>query len=414
MRKMTFLLLVTTLLGVSAAALAGEKVQVDNVLHIKNGMTPAQGNRVVALDEVWRVGGDDGEDFFGMISQVCVGDDGLVYLLDTRLSEVPVYSADGERVNTLSREGEGPGETRTPSNLLFMPDGSLGLVQVFPGRIVKIQTDGTPAGEFQPGSADPTKGGFLTMFDCVANGENLVVAAESIKSAGPAAQDRTNYVASFDAEGNELVRFFEHTYQWDFTNFEYNEDGIGRVDFRRIAAGPDGRVYIATERNRYEIKVYLPDGTVERVIEREYAHYERTDEEYNRIKSITEGQMGRIPNARVVISRTDPDVGGLRFGPDGNLWVSTSRSGRDQPEGIMATWDVFTPDGEFVETVSAACEGDGTNDLLIWTADGAAVQVTGFVEAMRALQSGGSGGEDDDDDGEDAEPMEVVYWKIRG
>ena len=62
--------------------------------------------------------------------------------------------------------------------------------------------------------------------------------------------------------------------------------------------------------------------------------------------------------------------------------------------------------------MSAKCEGDGENDILIWTPDGNAVLVTGFVEAMQALQSRGAGG-GEDDDGE-AAPMEVVYLKVAG
>jgi len=412
MRKLMTLCLVVGLATAATSAVAGESVQVDGVTHIRNGSEPAQGNRVVHLEEQWRVGGEDGEDFFGMISQVCIGPEGLIYLLDTRLSEVPVYSTDGDRVTTLSREGEGPGETRTPANLLFMPDGSLGLVQVFPGKIIKVQTDGTPAGVFTPGGNDPTKGGFMMMYDCVANGDELLVAGESISQAGPTAQDRTNFVASYGDQGQELVRYFEMTNHWDFTNFEFNEDTNSPVTYRRMTAGADGRVYIAPARNQYVINVYNQDGSLERVIEREYEHWQRTEKEYNAIKTSVEGQMGQIPNAKIVISKTEPDIGGLIFGPDGNLWVGTSRSGRQQPEGIMATWDVFTPDGDFIETVSAACAGDGTEDILIWTNNGAAVQVTGFTEAMRTLQNrGGSAGEDDD---EEAAPMEVVYFKIAG
>jgi WD40 repeat protein len=398
---------------VAVPAQAGEEVKIDGTLHIMNSAVPANGNRVVQLEEVWRVGGDDGEDFFGMISQVRIGDDGMIYLLDTRLSEVPVYSRDGERVNTLSREGDGPGETRIPSNLLFMPDGTLGLVQVFPGKIIKVATDGTPAGTFQPGGGDPTQGGFLQMFDCVANGEDLVVTAEAISTGGPTAQDRSNYVASFDAEGKELVRYFENNYHWDFTNFEFNEDELDRINFRRVAAGPDGRLYVATARNSYVITVYNRDGSVDRVIEREFDHYKRTTEEFERVESIATAQLRQIPNAKIVISEIEPDIGALTFGPDGNLWVSTSRSGRGQPDGIMVTWDVFTPEGHFVETVSAAADGDGENDIIIWADQESAVMVTGFTEAARALNSGGAGAAGDDDE-EEAEPMEVVYLRVAG
>ncbi len=407
------LLLTLVVALLALPAVAGEEITMDGVKHIMNTAVPANGNRAVELEEVWRVGGDDGEDFFGMISQVRVGDDGLIYLLDTRLSEVPVYSPDGERVSTLSREGDGPGETRIPSNMLFMPDGSLGLVQVFPGKVIKVQLDGTPAGNFQPGGGDPTQGGFLQMFDCNANGEDVIVTAEAISQGGPTGQDRSNFVASFDAEGKELVRYFENTYHWDFTAFEYNENTQNRVDFRRVAISPDGRVYVATERNKYAINVYHRDGTLERVIEREFEHHMRTDKEHNRIQTTVEGQMAQIPNAKVVIAKNDPDIGGLVFGPDGNLWVSNGGGGDNQPDGVLFTWDVFTPDGHFIETVSAICPGDGMNDLLIWAPDGAAILVTGFTEAVQSLQSRG-GGAEGEDDGEEAEPMEVIYMRVAG
>ncbi len=402
-------LAVVALMMLVMPALAGEEVTKDGVLHVMNGAEPSGEKVTVELEEVWRHGGEDDEDFFGMISQCVVGDDGTIYLLDTRMSEVPVYSPDGERLTTLSREGDGPGETRIPSGLLFMPDGNLGLVQVFPGKITKIGTDGTPAGVMEIN--DATEGGFMTLFDCVTSGEHLVVSAEAIATEGQMAQIRTNFVAAFDEEGNETVRFFEESYRWDFTNFTFDEGARNRVDFRRVAAGKDGRIYIASERNAYKINVYAADGSLERVIEREFTSRKRSDEDFNKLQTILETQFRQVPNAKVMAAKTEPDIGGLMFGTDGNLWVTSSRSGFDQPEGILITWDVFTPDGHFFKTVSAKCEGDGENDILIWTPEGNAVVVTGFVEAVLALQSQGAGG--GDDDGE-AEPMEVIYLKVAG
>ena len=39
--------------------------------------------------------------------------------------------------------------------------------------------------------------------------------------------------------------------------------------------------------------------------------------------------------------------------------------------------------------VAAACPGDGEEDIIMWTPAGDAVMVTGFTEAVQALQSGG-------------------------
>lgn len=400
-------LALATLTLVATGAFAAPTITVkDGVTRVVNGAQPSQGREVVALQEVWRVGGDEGEDFFGLITQVRVGKDGRIYLLDTRLAEVPVYDKTGQRVATLSREGDGPGESRLPANLVFMPDGTLGLAQIFPGKIIKINLDGSPAGSFAPGGADPTAGGFLQLFDCVASGSDLVVTAESIAQAGNAAQDRTNYVASVDAAGKEKVRFLERKNHMDFAAFEFNEDKTDRVDFRKVAAGKDGRVYVAGTRNRYAIDVYGKDGKLQRVIERAYERRNRTDEEFKRLQTVVQAQLAQLPGAKVTMSRTEPDIAAIEIGNDGNLWVSTSRSGVEQPAGIMFTWDVFTPDGEFLKQVSAKCQGDGKKDSLIWTPDGNAVLVTGFLDAAMSLQGGGAA--DDDDE---AAPMEVVYLK---
>ncbi len=413
MNKMGFRVVLTALVMVMLAApvLAGEEVDKDGVLHIMNGAKPSEGNVTVDLEEVWRHGGEDDEEFFGMISQCVVGDDGTIYLLDTRMSEIPVYDTAGERLDTLSREGDGPGETRTPSDLLFMPDGNLGMVQVFPGKITKISTDGTPAGTLEIG--DATTGGFLQMFGCISGGNQVIVTAEKINPEnGGLAHRRNNFVAAFDDEGNETTRFFTNEYFWDFTNFTFDESGMNRVDFRKVAAGKDGRVYVAVERDDYVINVYTADGTLERVIEREFDSVARDDDEITRVREVMEAALAQIPNAKIVPATQEPDIGSLRFGTDGNLWVASSRSGRDQPEGVLTTWDIFSPDGHFIKTVSAKIEGDGENDILIWTPDGNAVMVTGFVEAIQALQSGGagSGGEEE----EEAEPMEVIYLKVAG
>jgi hypothetical protein len=404
-------LAVLTVMMLALPVLAGEEVTKDGVLHIMNGADPSGEKVVVELEEVWRHGGEDDEEFFGMISQCVVGDDGTIYLLDTRMSEVPVYAPDGERLDTLSRDGDGPGETRTPSGLLFMPDGNLGLVQVFPGKVTKISTDGTPAGVLEVG--DATTGGFLQMFDCVSGGKQVIVTAEKINPENEGtAHRRINFVAAFDDKGNETIRYFENEYFWDFTNFTFDESGMNRVDFRKVAVGKDGRIYVAPERDAYQINVYAADGTLERVIEREYVHRDRDDDEFNRVKTTMEAALAQIPNAKIVPARTEPDINSLKFGTDGNLWVTNSYSGIDQPVGILTTWDVFTPDGHFLKTVSAKCEGDGENDIIIWTPDGNAVLVTGFTEAVQALQSNGAGGEEEDE--EEAEPMEVIYLKVAG
>jgi hypothetical protein len=407
----TILAVFILLLGLAGSAQAGKETMKDGVLHVINDSRPSQGVETLNLEEIWRVGGEDSEDFFGLITQVVIGDEGNVYLLDTRLSEVPVYSPDGERIDTLSREGDGPGETRGPTNLIRLPDGNLGLVQMFPGKVTMIDLEGGPLGIFEVGGADPTAGGFMMFYDCFSGGDRLIVTGEAIAQNPPTGQIRTNYVAAYDMAGNEEARFIELEREMDFTRFEFDEDELDRVDFRKACSGADGRVYLAPKRNQYVIHVYTPDGQLERIIQRDYEHRDRSERDYNAVKTAVEAQLAQLPGSVIKVSRTEPDVNSLMIGPDGNLWVTSSRSGFEQPEGILATFDVFSPDGHFIKQVQARCDGNGLEDAIFFTSNGTAVVVTGFTEAVRSLQSGGAAAAPEEDE-EEAAPMEVIYLKL--
>lgn len=402
-------LLVGGLAGGSVPAIAGEQVIVDGVLHVKNGAAPSQGSETIRVDEQWRVGGEEGDVLLGLVSQVEIGQDGNIYLLDTQLAHVEVFSPDGQHLRTLSREGEGPGEVRIPLDVLFMPDGSVGLVQTFPGKIVKVSLEGVPAGEVTFGGADPGQTGLIALLDGMSGGGNLVLGGMSVSQVPPAGQKRTSFIASFTPEGREQARYFERTIELDFSSLVTSEKATHFPAPRRWTMGADGRVYIPTERDEYTINVYAPDGKIERVIEREFACPKRSPERLALFQTAAAAQAKQLPgNARIDISDSEPAVSYLRAAPDGSLWVLNGGSTFGQPEGIMETFDVFDAQGNFTKQVAVACPGDGENDGLFFVGSDRLVLVTGLVQAAIAMQ-GGLGAAAD----EEAAPMEVVCYRIR-
>ncbi len=413
-RLPAWLALAALLLAMTPEAHAAKVEVIDGVPHVRSGAKPESGHQTMKLEELWRVGGDEDEDtLFGVILNVMAGDNEEIYLLDMQLSEVQVYSPDGEHLRTLSRTGDGPGESRNPSDMLFLPCGNLGLVQAFPGKVTKIDLEGNPAGTVTLGGQDPTQGGFSMIFDAKSRGESIFFAGMEIAQQGQTGQKRTSFLASFSPEGLEKTRYLEMIQELDLTRFEVIERDNYFVYPRRWDIGTGGRVYAAPHRNRYAINVYSPDGRLERVIEREYTPRRRTPEEQRRIEDIAAAQTRQMPfEFKMELENTEPDISGIRAAEDGSIWVLSSSGSFEQSKGIMATYDVFDADGVFRRQVSVECEGNGARDGLFFIGKDRVVLVKGLVDAAVNMQAGGMGSGAEDE--ADAEPMSVVCYRIIG
>ncbi|HRX49960.1 hypothetical protein KDK88_06770 [bacterium] len=374
---------------------------------VRNGAAPSGGVQDLRLQELWRAGGADDEDvIFGVVTQLETDDAGNVYLLDTQLSQVMVFDRDGNFTGTLSREGDGPGEVRMPADMCFLQDGSLALMQTFPGKVTKITLDDQPAGTVEPG-ADAQAGGFLLMRDINAAGKWLVGCGEKIQmESDQSGQTRVAFLSAFGPDGAKSHDFLTSTRQWKWADMVWDEGAEYFVHYRKWDAGPDGRVYAAFDRDSYRIGVWEADGTPVHVIQRDYARLERDAETLARVEEGMENlkrQFGPIP-VKTQTEKLEQDIISLFVTPQNELWVLSGRGQSDQPEGVMATYDVFSPAGEFVRRVRVHVPGDGREDALMFARDGRMLVVKGFIAAVTALQGGGGDAESE------PEPMEVICY----
>ena len=76
-----------------------------------------------------------------------------------------------------------------------------------------------------------------------------------------------------------------------------------------------------------------------------------------------------------MVGSFEPAIRQLWVDEDNRLWVAHSRSGVDQPEGVLLTYDVFDSDGAFNEQVEIRCPGDPAEDRLFLLPGGDAVLV---------------------------------------
>lgn len=386
----------------------GQETNEAGVRRVSNPATPMEPAKDAALEELWRIGGDTDNDdeFFGVIVRIMTDDPGNVYLLDMQLAQVNVFSPNGEFIRSIGREGEGPGEFRFPTGMFFTEDGNIAVMQVQPGKIVLLTPDGEPAGEHPIPKGDD--GSFLQLVGGQAGSGNIVLAA-AVNSFAEGKFQQTRYLAGINGAGEETARYCEDVRTIEMANAVMDDTQWDTFD-RRWVVGPNGNVYAVTTYPDYRIQVWNPDGSVNRVIEREYTHRKRTDAEKQIVNDLMSLFAAQIPNCEVRITDYTKDIETIYVRDDGSLWVLSSNGTRDNPEGTIGVFDVFDPDGRFVRQVTLQGEGNPITDGYYFVGDRLYV-VTDLLQAAISLQSGGQSFSIGD---EEPEPMSVICYKISG
>jgi hypothetical protein len=221
--------------------------------------------------------------------------------------------------------------------------------------------------------------------------------------------ERIQYIAGWTPDGRQTCCYREKTSVIRIRTEGWIEKDQYFPDQQRWALGPDGRVYMAGERNEYAISVFSPDGALELVIEGPYRPHHRTDEEKQALAdaliAIDDGERIQLKSQ---IEDVSPALAEVWAQADGSLWVLPTSGRFDQPAGVMQTYDVFDRDGSFVRRLQIGCEGDPVQDRLVFFAPGRVALIRGARDAQQAA-FGGMRGRQDADHG--APVHEVVIYR---
>ncbi len=352
---------------------------------IQNPAQPADGISNLQLNEQWRAGGDDDEEvFFGNVLQVIAAPDGGIYVLDSQLLQVFAFTADGQLRDTLGGRGEGPGEVNNVNSIVNLPDGGLGIGQVLPGVIACVTADGAPTGKIRIMDKEAPDSAFVLYMDGWALGQDLLTIAMRWRTSDEGSMSQDMYLRSYNTDGEPLVDFIHKETSFDLNNFRFSETGYDFV-WTRCGVLPNGNVCFAEERNRYEIKICQPDGSLVRTITRPYKSVDRTKSEIEESRlshAAVASHYGREVRG-VDVENTEADIASLAAMNDGTLRVRTSGGDRNRESGVLTTVDEFDTGGHFVRQLRLIAEGDPLRDGIHMLPDGRVVVVKGAVEAYR-------------------------------
>jgi len=407
------ILAVCAVLALAAAAPAqwkGSEEVRDGVTYVSNPAQPTQAPSAVQLEELWRIGGYEDDEIFGVITSVLEGNDGNLYMLDAQLNEVKVYGPDGEYLRSIGRQGEGPGEFRGGSSSFLTPAGEIAVLQAFPPKIVLLTPEGDPAGEYP--MPKMTGQGFQIMVGAQLCGDNVAM----MQMHNRQLEDGTGFIMRevltlSPKNSSDVIEVASAEAKLDFNNIVMAETEFSGMRNGRWAAIPDGRVVAAPDYLEYKIDVYGPDGKLQQVVTRDYPPHKRTSDEKAFVETIFQRATASMPfpNKQFVISDIHNPIGQLLAREDGSLWVATSRGRFDRSEDSIGVYDVYDSAGHFAQQIDLKGEADPWDDLILFVGDHLLV-VTDWLPAVIALQGGGAGADEELE--EEVEPMQVICYRL--
>ncbi|MFT5232708.1 MAG: hypothetical protein ACI9UK_000780 [Candidatus Krumholzibacteriia bacterium] len=374
-----------------------------------NSEQPSEGVVVATLEEAWRAGGDDDEVFFGNIGTIKTDGAGVIHMLDSQLAEIHRIAPDGEHLGTICKEGDGPGEARRPNDMFILSDGTVGVLQQFPGRVILLHPDGTPAGEATFTTESGDKGQFTVNIRGIAQPNGMALAGIKMSFGAGGVSNQEYFLSQADANGLQTKSLLLKEHTINYSAFELDELAMDFV-WSRMTQGIEGQVVFAPDRDTMEFVVYAADGSQVRTFGRPYTVGERTADESSNARKIIEavGANYPTPPQKITISDNEAAVSSLFVTTDGRVWAQPGHRQQDLPEGTWTSFDVYDNEGNFTHVVALPGGFQEGQDAVYIMPDGRFVVVVGALDAFMNQQAVAG----EDEEGEEVAPLEVICYDM--
>lgn len=325
-----------------------------------------------SLQEDLRIGAIDGdvEHQFGSIGGIAVDSKSRIFVLDAQARNVRVFAKDGTYEQTIGQPGSGPGELGAVATLFVGPGDTLLVPDFGNQRVNRYAPDGASLGSF------PLR--FEQGIPMAINATRTGVIVEQLRPLSRPdrpAPDTLDVIVTLGTDGSVLdtITTFPSGGALDLSN----EDGPRRTLFAPEPVwtlADDMRLFQGITSD-YRIKVYAPDGRLQRIFSKAAEPTPVTERDQEMIWTVIEETIREaVPPTRFAevmqLQRQTtrfadffPQFVRLSVGPAGTVWVQHLRPPSSVTEAELETydmaqdigardWDVFDRDGRYLGVVT--------------------------------------------------------------
>lgn len=375
------------------ALLAGACAAREGGGHGPGPADPIEGRSSIALELLGSVDAAPGTRGFDLALDWVTDRAGVSYVLEYPSARIRAIAPDGEPLRTLERHTTGPRAASEALALALLPDSTLGLLLPSPATLIKLDRRGNPVGRAPIQSGDAHPGVTTIVRRAIGAGGILVLGGTDSRLDSLRGQVRTHFVRRYGVGGEILATYLSREAVVDMRQRHFDEREALAPFTLSFAVGPDGRVYIAPERDALRIEVFSPEGVSERVIEKDFAARPRTAADSSLITILFDAWAEEVPaGIHYTFAASEPAIEQMQVDGQGRLWVLSSRGRDDLAPGEMARYELFAPDGRPLPSLTVRGPASATERLadagLLLLPDGR-IAALGQEVSRRWLRQGG-------------------------
>lgn len=336
-------LLALLIIGISCQKSRQKEAQVeviDGVTIIHNPETPIYPERTVLFEEELSIGGEDesGNIILYQPFRYAVDEKGNIYISDRQDVVIKKFNSEGQYVQSIGAEGEGPGEFQATADLSILPDGRLVVLDWRARRTSIFSADGVYDSSYKWRNSH---------FNIYLVTESSYTIEENIFG-----EERQRWVKTYDFTGRELVSFGRFTPGGLKIATQGNSTfsiGLPYSPVSVFAGDHTNQWLYHCLNDTYLIEVYDRAGKIIRKIDRPYQPLPFTDEDAREyLESFEESPDS--PFAKMARDVKMPSVktitGRMLVDEEGRLWVETFEEHK-QDDRTFTAYDIFNKDGYY-------------------------------------------------------------------